>query len=195
MIARSSGRFASSVKRICAYDASKKSRVPCVWRKRDALVDVAVLAVFMVCGARLPGARAFRKSRALARHVTRSCESFINLGLVIETSELRSLARVVRVIDTSTAFTAKRQEHEEHTGDHSLLVRAEVQKLVGDLPSGAVGVWANDTTISVFIKTESKYDSIVAHIDGSWSIHTRCEESFVNTTKSERGELLIFESV
>lgn len=157
-------------------------------------MDVCVLAVFMVRGGRLPGKRAFKESRALAKRIARECESFVNPAAVVESSELAPFARVARVVDYSPAYTDDRAGERADEREHSLLTRAEVVAFLESLPVGAVGVWIDAACVEAFIRRGRVYERIVARFDGTWCVCTRSERAHLLPTPRLRAELLIFES-
>jgi hypothetical protein len=189
------GKSASSAKHTCVSVRREVGDFCSAWRSRDVVVELCVLAVFMVHGGRLPGKRAFKESRALARRIVRDCDSFVNHATVIEKSELATFARVTRVLDYSPAYTDDRAREGADDREHSFLTRAEMFVFMGSLPVGAVGVWVvDDACVEAFIRRDHMYERIVARFDGTWCVCTSSDQTHVVPTPECRAELMIFES-
>ncbi|MBE35251.1 MAG: hypothetical protein CMI16_06815 [Opitutaceae bacterium] len=171
----------------------------------------------MVVKGKLPGPRAFKRSRALADTLETSPEVLADVsGLVKGNEELSKFSRVRAIMDISEAFTDERaktyrteQSPDDDDDDEgsatvvasSLVTIDEATRELIAMGDGTVGVRVGSTFGEAFLKRGDAYDCVSHGRDDGWTVRKRCSEQSLlrhvdrETNEIMDGEIVILETV
>lgn len=169
----------------------------------------------MVTKTRLPGPRAFRRSRALAKTLETSLDTFAGVaGLVKGNDELANFSRVRTIMDVSRAFTderartfrGERGERDDGYDDDddekssvvvdSLVTIDEAIRELDAMREGTVGLRVGRTFAEAFLKRGNAYDCVSHEANEGWSIRKGCSgETLLRRAEQEDAEIVILETV
>ncbi len=152
----------------------------------------------MTLKTRLPGVRAFRKSRALAKLLTLSSRNdYTSVNAFVEANN-DDLAEVSRVFDVARAFTVERARttprRDEEESLHSVLTIEEARRELRRLMEGTVGIRVGPEGGDAFLRRGDAYDCITHTKDGDWSVTRGCSEKAFFDQIDERAEFAILEA-
>ena len=184
----------SSAKLTCGAPESERLN-------KRVLADLCVIATYMTLKTRLPGVRAFRKSRALAKLLTRSSRNdYTSVNSFVEVNN-DDLAEVSRVFDVARAFTLerartapRRDDDEDESLHHSVLTLEEARRELRKLVEGAVGIRVRPDGGDAFLRRGDAYDCISHTRDGDWSVARGCSEKHFFDQMDDRAEFVILET-
>lgn len=157
----------------------------------------------MVVKGRLPGPRAFRRSRALAETLETSPDTLADVsGLLKGNEELSAFSRVRAIMDVSGAFTDerakthraaenRRNDDDGTTNDvmDSLVTFGEATRQLNAMGDGTVGVRVGSTFGEAFLKRGDAYDCVSHARDDGWTVRKGCsEESLLCRSVREEDE-------
>jgi len=167
----------------------------------------------MVTKTRLPGPRAFKRSRALAKTLETSLDTFAGVaGLVKGNDELANFSRVRTIMDVSRAFTderartfrGERDDSDDDDGDDekssvvvdSLVTIDEAIRELDAMREGTVGIRVGRTFAEAFLKRGNAYDCVSHEVIEGWSIRKGCSgETLLRRAEQEDAEIVILETV
>lgn len=180
---------------------------------KHALALLCVLATYMVAKTRLPGPRAFRRSRTLAKTLETSLETFASVsGLMKGNDELAKFSRVRKIMDVSHAFTDERartfrgEDHDEaDEADEderssvvvdSLVTIDEAIRELDAMREGTVGLHVGRTFGEAFLRRGDAYVCVSHEANDGWSIRKGCSgKSLVRRAEEQDAEIVILETV
>lgn len=136
----------------------------------------------MVAKTRLPGPRAFRRSRVLAKTLETSLETFADVsGMMRGNDELARFSRVRTIMDVSRAFTEERAETYRGNDDDddvdsssvivdSLYTLDEARRALETAREGTVGIRVGRRTGEAFLRRGDGYDCVSHDATRGWSV-------------------------
>lgn len=149
----------------------------------------------MAARGKLPGKKAFFESLRLGEKIKSACESFVNAATIVEGSELAEYVRVKGIMDVCMKYSEKSEQKEEKDLAHSFVTHKQMSVFLESFPLGSVGLSIGERAVQVFYRNGKVYDSILANMEGTWTIGSGHDELNVLPLNNDRTELMILEPV